>query len=80
MREQGIAMIPSLGNYLENLKQFVDDTFMFALPDKIGYKVNQLNLLNGNIQFTIEMKEGNKLAFLDEMVFRNIKDTINTKV
>ena len=73
-------MIPSLGNYLENLKQFVDDTFMFALPDKIGYKVNQLNLLNGNIQFTIEMKEGNKLAFLDAMVFRNIKDTINTKV
>ena len=36
MTELEIAMIPSLGNYLQNWKRFVDDTFAFVLPDKIG--------------------------------------------
>ena len=36
MAELEIAMIPSVGNYLQNRKQFVDDTFAFMLPDKIG--------------------------------------------
>ena len=40
MTELEIAMIPSLGNYLQNWKQFVDDTFAFASPVKIGYIVN----------------------------------------
>ena len=35
MTELEIAMIPSLGNYLQNWKRFVDDTFAFVLPDKI---------------------------------------------
>ena len=43
MTELEIEMIPSLGNYLQNWKRFVDDTFEFALPDKIEYIVNQLN-------------------------------------
>ena len=36
MAELEIAMIPSVGNYLQNRKQFVDDTIAFMLPDKIG--------------------------------------------
>ena len=36
MTELEMAMIPSVGNYLQNWKQFVDDTFAFMLPDKIG--------------------------------------------
>ena len=59
MTELEIAMIPSLGNYLQNWKQFVDDTFMFVLPDKIGYIVNQLNSFDENIQFTCEIEEEN---------------------
>ena len=80
MRELETAMIPSLGNYLQNWKRFVDDTFAFVLPDKIGYIVNQLNSFDENIQFTFEMEEENKLAFLDVMVIRNANDTINTTV
>ena len=59
MTELEIAMIPSLGNYLQNWKQFVDDTFMFVLPDKIRYIVNQLNSFDENIQFTCEIEEEN---------------------
>ena len=63
MTELEIAMIPSLGNYLQNWKRFVDDTFAFVLLDEIGYIVNQLNSFDENNQFTIEMEEENKLAF-----------------
>ena len=59
MTELEIAMILSLGNYLQNWKQFVDDTFIFVLPDKIGYIVNQLNSFNENIRFTCEIEEEN---------------------
>ena len=80
MTELEITMITSLGNYLQNWKRFVDDTFVFLLPDKIGYIVNQLNSFDENIQFTFEMEAENKLAFLDVMVIRNTNDTINTTV
>ena len=80
MTELEIAMITSLGNYLQNWKRFVDDTFTFVLPDKIGYIVNQLNSFDENIQFTFEMEEETKLAFLNVMVIRNTNDTINTTV
>ena len=80
MTELEIDMIPLLGNYLQNWKRFVDDTFAFVLPDKIKYIRNQLNAFDENIQFTFEKEEENKLAFLDEMVIRNTNDTINTTV
>ena len=35
MSELEMAMIPSLENYLQNWKRFIDDTFAFVLPDKI---------------------------------------------
>ena len=76
MKELEIAMMSLLGNYLQNWKRFVGDTFAFVLPDKIGYIVNQLNFLIENIQFTFEMEEENKLAFFDVMVIRN---TIKTQ-
>ena len=47
---------------------------------KIRYIVNQLNSFDENIQFTFEMEEEYKLAFLDVMVLRNTNDTINTTV
>ena len=43
MTELEITMIPSLGNYLQNWKEFVDDTLAFVLTDKIGHIANQLN-------------------------------------
>ena len=78
MAELEIVNIISLENFLQNWKRFVDETFAFILPHKIGYMLNQLNLFKENIQFTFEMKEENKLAFLDIMVISNTNGTINT--
>ena len=33
MTELQITTIPSLGNYMQNWKRFLDDTFVFVLPD-----------------------------------------------
>ena len=80
MAELEIAMITLSGNYSQNWKWFVDDTFAtFVLPDKIGYIVNELNSFNETIQFTLEIEE-NKLACLDIIEIRNSNDTINTQV
>ena len=70
MTELEIVIILLLGNYLQNWKRFVDDTFTFVLSDKIGYIVNQLNSSNKKIQFTFEMEEENKLAFLNTTVYQ----------
>ena len=79
MAELEIAMITLSGNYSQNWKWFVDNTFAFVLPDKIGYIVNELNSFNETIQFTLEIEE-NKLACLDIIEIRNSNDTINTQV
>ena len=79
MAELEIAMITLSGNYSQIWKWFVDDTFAFVLPDKIGYIVNELNSFNETIQFTLEIEE-NKLACLDIIEIRNSNDTINTQV
>lgn len=79
MAELEIAMITLSGNYSQNWKWFVDDTFAFVLPDKIGYIVNELNSFNETIQFTLDIEE-NKLACLDIIEIRNSNDTINTQV
>ena len=42
--------------------------------------LNQLNPFKGSIQFTSEMKEENKLVFLDIMVISNTNGTIHTIV
>ena len=55
MTELEIARISSLWNYLQNWKWFVDDTFMFVLPDKAEYIVNQPNSFDEKIQFTFDM-------------------------
>ena len=57
MTELEIEIILSLGNYLQNWKRFVDDTFAFVLPDKIKYIMNQLDTFDQNIQFTFEREE-----------------------
>ena len=57
MTELEITMIPSLGNYLQNWKQYVDDTITFLLTDRIGYIENQFNFFDENIQFILRWKK-----------------------
>ena len=78
MTELEITLVPSLVNYLQNWKRFLDDTFVFALPDKLGYTLNQLNSFGEKNRFTFEMEEEIKLAFPDVMAIRNTNDTFNT--
>ena len=42
--------------------------------------MNQFNSFDENTQFTFEMEEENKLAFLDVMAIRNTNGTINKTV
>ena len=67
-------------NYLQNWKRFLDDTFAFVLPDKIGYIMNQVCSFDENIQLTFEMEEENKPAFLDAMVIRNTNNTMGPSI
>ena len=57
MTELEITMIPSLGNYLQNWKQYVDDTITFVLTDRIGYIENQFNFFDESIQFILRWKK-----------------------
>ena len=77
MTELDITMIPSLGNCLQNWKRSVDETFASV---KFWWLPHYQTAFDENIQFTDEMEEDNKLAFLEVMVIRNKDDTINTKV
>ena len=73
--ELEITLVPSLVNYLQKWKRFLDDTFVFVLTDKIGYTLNQLSSFGEKNQFTFEMEEEIKLAFLDVMASRNTNTT-----
>ena len=77
MTELDITIIPSLGNCLQNWKRSVDETFASV---KFWWLPHYQTPFDENIQFTDEMEEDNKLAFLEVMVIRNTDDTINTKV
>ncbi|XP_062713958.1 uncharacterized protein LOC134290776 [Aedes albopictus] len=60
------------------LKKFVDD-LITALPiEKIEHVKNSLNGFNPHIQFTCEIEENNKLAYLDMLLIRTEQQTITT--
>ena len=63
MTELEILMTPSLGNYLQNCKRFVDDTFAFVLPDEIGYIVDQ-NVCSCHVTYAFQ-SESTPYSFLN---------------
>ena len=42
--------------------------------------MNQVSSFDENVQFTFEMEEVNKLAFLDAMVIRNTSNTMDPSI
>lgn len=42
--------------------------------------MNQVSSFDENVQFTFEMEEVNKLAFLDAMVIRNTNNTMDPSI
>ena len=72
--------LPKLELYLCNSKRYVDDTFVYVLPDKIDMILHELNSYHPNIKFTYELESYNKLAFLDVSARRTNDNKVETSV
>ena len=51
-------------------KRFVDDTFVIMQTNEVNRLFDHLNNVDPNINFTIKLKQDDKLAFLDVLVMR----------
>ena len=51
--------------------RYVDDTFTAVHKDEINTFHEHLNRQNGDIQFTSEVEENNKIPFLDCLISRH---------
>ena len=79
MVELETRIIPTLENMVLNWKRFVDDTIGYVKNGSIDMILSKLNSFHPKIQFTYEIKEENKLSFLDVLLIRN-GNFIETKV
>ena len=79
MAELETRIIPTLGNMDLDWKMFVDDTIDYVKNGSIDIILSNLNSFHPDIQFTYEIKEENKLPFLDNLLIRN-GNCIETKV
>ena len=61
-------------------KRYVDDTFTVLPSDKVTAFLDHLNSIHPNIQFTMELENDKKLAFLDILVIRNPDHTLGHTV
>ncbi|BHF61487.1 hypothetical protein SprV_0100446200 [Sparganum proliferum] len=60
--------------------RYVDDTFVVIERDQVLTLKKHLNAVFPDIQFTMEEKENNQLAFLDVIVCRKDGGGLKTKV
>ena len=60
--------------------RYVDDTFAYVLPDKIGMILHELNSYYPNIKFTYELESYNKLVFLNASARRPNHNKVGTSV
>ena len=61
-------------------KRFVDDTFVIMQTNEMNRLFDHLNNVDLNINFTIELEQDDKLAFLDVLVMRTQDEKLATKV
>ena len=61
-------------------KRFVDDTFLIMQTNDVNRFFDHLNNVDPNINFTIELEQDDKLAFLDVLVMRTQDGKLATKV
>ena len=60
--------------------RYVDDTFSIVKRHAVNSMLNQLNALNNNIQFTMELEDNGRLPFLDTTVKRTEDGRLETMV
>ena len=70
MVELEISVIPNLSNKVKLSKRFVNDTYCLARSEYIDNMLLALNSFHRNIKFTIEIKKGNTIPFLDILIIR----------
>ena len=49
-------VLPKVSNYLCYWKRYVDDTYAYVVPEKIGFILKELNSYHPNIKFTYELE------------------------
>ena len=62
------------------METFVDDTFVIMQTNEVNRFFDHLNNVDLNINFTIELEQDDKLAFLDVLVMRMQDGKVATKV
>ena len=73
-------VLRKVSNYLCYWKRYVDDTYSYVVPEKIGFVLKELNSYHPNIKFTYELEENNKITFLDVIINRISFNEIETNV
>ena len=61
-------------------KRFVDDTFVIMQTNEVSRFFDHLNKVDLNINFTIELEQDDKLAFLDVLVRQTQDGKLATEV
>ena len=60
-------------------KRYVDDTISIIKEISVARLLKVLNNFHKNIEFTYEMEENGKIAFLDVLIIRNNNKNIPLK-
>ena len=61
-------------------KRFIDDTFVIIQTNEVNRFFDHFNDADSSINFTIELEQDDKLAFLDVVVIRTQDRKLATKV
>ena len=72
--------ISSFSSSLKLWKRFVDDTFVIMQTNEVNRFFDHLNNVDSSKNFTIELEQDDKLAFLDVLVIRTQDGKLATKV
>ena len=72
--------IPSFPHPIKLWRRYVDDTFVIINQSHIQEFHAHLNLINHQIQFTIELENNNKIPFLDVLLHRTSTGFLETSV
>ena len=63
-------IIPTVTDCISHWRRYVHDTFVFTKKSCVEHVIARLNSSHRNIQFTYDLKNQNKLAFLDVFLIR----------
>ena len=63
-------VLPRVSKYLCYWKGYIDDTYVYVVPEKIDFILKELNFYYSNIKFSYEFEGINKITCLDVLINR----------